>query len=212
MKAIFLNASPRKTANTAQLLKAAQQGAKASSYETEYYNLYDLNFAGCRSCFACKRKGIEHPCQCYWKDDLSPILEHIYKADRLIIGSPIYYGEPTGLFRCVFERVCFPAMSYNDYSSTFLGKVDTDIILTMNVDETYYHSNYSEKFKKQFAVLRFLNGTIKIHPFFDTLQVSDYSKYEMAGFNAERKMQRHEQQFPIDLEYAFKICSAPSIV
>ncbi len=212
MKAIFLNTSPRKNANTAQLLKAAQQGAKAGNYETEYHDLCDLSFVGCRSCFTCKRKGIEQPCRCYWKDDLSPILEHIYEADRLIIGSPIYFGEPTGLFRCVFERLCFPALSYNNFSSIFSGKIDTDIILTMNMDETYYQKNYSGNLKRQFASLHFLNGVVRIHPFFDTLQVSDYSKYEMAGLNAERKMQRHEQQFPIDLEHAFKIGSAPSVV
>ena len=64
MKAIVLNASPRKNCNTAQLLKAAQQGAEQAGAETEYIDLYDLNFTGCRSCLACKRKDGER-CKCF---------------------------------------------------------------------------------------------------------------------------------------------------
>ena len=37
---------------------------------------------------------------------------------------------------------------------------------------------------------------------FDTLQVKDYSKFSMAGFNAEHKKAHHEKQFPLDLEKA----------
>lgn len=56
-KVIILNGSPRKNFNTAKLLKQAQTGAEATGAEVEYFNLYDYNFLGCRSCFACQRKG-----------------------------------------------------------------------------------------------------------------------------------------------------------
>ena len=39
MKAIILNASPRKNWNTAQLLKSAQKGAEEAGAETEYVDL-----------------------------------------------------------------------------------------------------------------------------------------------------------------------------
>ncbi len=94
MKTIIVNASPRKNWNTAQLLKEAQKGAESVGAETEYIELYDLTFTGCRSCLACKRKNVQEPCRCYWKDDLTPLLEQIWQADRLILGSPVYYSEP----------------------------------------------------------------------------------------------------------------------
>ena len=56
MKAIVLNASPRKNWNTAQLLKAAQKGAEDAGAETEYIDLYDLSFTGCRSCLLASAK------------------------------------------------------------------------------------------------------------------------------------------------------------
>jgi len=57
-KALFINGSPRKNGNTAQLLKRAMNGAREAGAEVELVNLYDrsLNYKGCMSCFACKIK------------------------------------------------------------------------------------------------------------------------------------------------------------
>ena len=59
VKALFINGSPRKNGNTAQLLKRAMDGAREAGAEVELVNLYDrnLNYKGCMSCFACKLKG-----------------------------------------------------------------------------------------------------------------------------------------------------------
>ena len=205
MKTIIINGSPRKNWNTAQLLKEAKKGAESIGAEAEYMDLYELNYTGCRSCLACKRKGIAQPCKCYWKDDLSPVLERIWQADRLIIGSPIYYSEPTGGVRSLLERLVFPAMSYNDYSSVFKGRVDVDIFLTMNVPMQRYKQAYERRMQEYFAPMRFLNGRIRLIPVCDTLQVNDYSKYDMAGFSEEHKKAVRATEFPKMLEQAFRI-------
>ena len=41
-KALFINGSPRKNGNTAQLLKRAMDGAREAGAEVELVNLYDL--------------------------------------------------------------------------------------------------------------------------------------------------------------------------
>ena len=97
MQTIVLHASPRKAWNTATLLKSAAEGAKSAGSEVEYIDLYDLNFTGCRSCMLCKRKGAQR-CHCYWKDDLSPIIDKIFRADVLLIGTAIYLGRPTSRY------------------------------------------------------------------------------------------------------------------
>ena len=205
MKTILLNGSPRKNRNTAQLLREAQKGALSVGAQVEYIDLYDLNYNGCRSCLACKRKGIAEPCKCYWKDELTPVLEKVWQADRLIAGTPIYYGEPTGGFRSFLERVTFPAMSYNDYSTVFAGHVDVVVFLTMNAPMQYYKQAYEQRFPEYFAPFRFLNGQIRLIPVCDTLQVTDYSKYEMASFSEEHKRAVHAAEFPMMLEMAFGI-------
>ena len=204
MKTIILNGSPRKNWNTALMLKEAQKGAESVGSEVEYINLFDLTYTGCRSCLICKRKDSQR-CHCFWKDDLSPLLDRIFQADALIIGSPIYLGDVTSQIHALMERLHFCTLSYDDYSNYFKGKVDVGIILTMNAPRDMYESWYKPKFENMLQSFKGLNGSFEIYPCCDTLQVNDYSKYNMAGFNEEHKKLSRETNFPKDLEQAFKL-------
>ena len=94
MKLIAFNGSPRKKWNTATLLEHALKGAKDKGAKTELIHLYDLDYKGCTSCFACKR--IRGECgHCAIKDDLRPVLKKVETADAILIGSPIYYAITT---------------------------------------------------------------------------------------------------------------------
>ncbi len=204
MKIIILNGSPRKDWNTAKMLKEAQRGAESVGAETEYIDLFDLSFTGCRSCLACKRKDAER-CKCFWKDDLSPVIDRIFAADALIIGSPIYLGDITSQVHALIERLHFCALSYDNYSNYYTGKVDVGIILTMNAPKTVYNLAYRKKAKEVAQGFKVLNGATEVYACCDTLQVDDYSKYNMASFNEEHKKSMREKQFPEDLKNAFKM-------
>jgi multimeric flavodoxin WrbA len=199
-----LNASPRKAWNTAKLLKSAAEGAKSAGSEVEYMDLYDLNFTGCRSCMLCKRKGAQR-CHCYWKDDLSPIIDKIFRADALLIGTAIYLGRPTSRYFEVLERLHFCALSYDDYSNYFTGKVNVGLFVSMNASKEFYDRLYKDAFEGYARELQMLNGEVCLYPCHDTLQVADYSKYNMASFDAERKKLSREKNFPRDLENAYQI-------
>ena len=129
----------------------------------------------------------------------------VENADRLITGAPIYYSEPSGGFRSFLERLTFPAMSYNDYSSVYTGHVDVDVFLTMNAPLQYYKQAYERRMQEYFAPMRFLNGTTRLIPVCDTLQVKDYSKYDMAGFSEAHKRAVRDAELPAMLELAFKV-------
>ncbi len=204
MKAIVLNGSPRKNWNTAMMLKEAQKGAESVGAEVEYIDLFDLTYTGCRSCMACKRKGGER-CKCFWKDDLSPIIDRIFEADALFVGSPIYLGDITSQVHALIERLHFCALSYDDYSNYFTGKVNVGIILTMNAPKVFYNMSYKKKAKEVAGIFKALNGNVEVYPCCDTLQVNDYSKFDMASFSEEHKKKMREQEFPKDLEYAFQM-------
>ncbi len=204
MKTIILNGSPRKNWNTAMLLKEAEKGAGEAGSETEYIDLYDLQFTGCRSCMACKRTDGER-CKCFWKDDLSPVIDRIFQADSLIIGSPIYLGDITSQVHALIERLHFCALSYDDYSNYFKGKVNVGIILTMNAPKVYFEQGYQGKAKEVEQIFRALNGIVEVYAACDTLQVNDYSKFNMAGFSEKHKKEMREKQFPVDLEEAFRL-------
>ena len=202
MKTIVINASPRKDWNTAEIMKSAEQGAKSVGAETEYIDLYDLTFTGCRSCLACKINGAER-CKCYWNDDLSPVIDKILSADTLLIGSPIYLSEPTSQYRALLERLIFSILSYDGDWNYFKGKVNVGIYYTMNAPREYYESSMKNSLATSESFYGMLNGEVKVQAVCDTLQVNDYSKYSMGAFSEEAKKEHREKQFDTDLKDAF---------
>jgi multimeric flavodoxin WrbA len=81
MKVLAINGSSRKTWNTTTLLNKALESAASEGAETEIIHLYDLNFKGCTSCFACKLKGGKSYRNCAYQDELSPVLKNVHKVD-----------------------------------------------------------------------------------------------------------------------------------
>ena len=124
MKVYAINGSPRKNKNTATLLNKALEGVKASNpdAETEVINLYDLNYTGCKSCFACKLIGGKSYGKCAIKDDLYEVLEKLSQADGIIFGSPIYLGQITAQLQGFFERFIFQYLVYDKNYSTIAPK------------------------------------------------------------------------------------------
>ena len=205
MKAIAINGSPRKDWNTDLILQEALKGAADAGAEVEMIHLYDLNFTGCRSCFACKRKDAE-PAKCFWKDDLSPVLDKILSADAVFFGTPIYFGEITSQMHALIERLSFILMTYDDYSKKlFHGKVNCGCFYTMNVPQEGYEKMYEARMQQSFAVLNKLNGEVVDYACCDTLQFSDYTKFQTAMFSEEHKHKMREEQFPKDLAEAYQI-------
>ncbi len=207
MKTIIINASPRKNWNTGQLLKEAQKGAESVGAETEYIDLYDLSFTGCRSCLTCKLRNGRHP-GCAWKDELSPLIDRILESDELIIGTPIYWGEPTAQFRALMERLLFCVVPY-EAGTYFNGKVNVSFVYTMNAPQAYYENTlrpYVDSIEGLFK--HFLHGEVRSYAAFDTLQVKDYSRYDMGYFDEAAKKAHREEQFPADLAACFELGKA----
>lgn len=113
MKAIAINGSPRKNWNTATLLTRALEGAASQGAETELIHLYDYEYHGCTSCFACKLKGAPSYGRCVVNDQLKPILQKVTEAGALLLGSPIYFSDTTGAMRSFLERLMFQYLCYD---------------------------------------------------------------------------------------------------
>jgi hypothetical protein len=99
MNVLAINGSPRKKWNTATLLEKSLEGAASVGAETELVHLYDLDFKGCTSCFACKLKGGKSYGKCAMKDGLTPILEKLVNTDVLILGSGEHLSQLNKLER-----------------------------------------------------------------------------------------------------------------
>lgn len=117
MKTIAVNGSPRKNWNTSVLLKHALEGATDAGSETELIHLCELAYSGCCSCFACKKKE-RIITGCAVKDRLTDVLEKIWSCDVLLLGSPIYLGNITGMMKSFLERLIFAYLYYSKYAAS----------------------------------------------------------------------------------------------
>jgi len=207
MKAIGVNGSARKKWNTATLLKRAIDGAASQGAKTELFHLYDLNYKGCISCFACKTKNGKSYGKCAVKDGLTPVLKKVNEADVIILGSPIYFGSVTGEMRSFMERLFFPLMTYTDPPGSLLSrKVGAAFIYTMGATEEIAREHgFDKHIALNEMLIKDVLGASETLCSYDTYQFEDYSKMHAPRFDPEKKAKVRAEVFLIDCEKAFKI-------
>ena len=138
------------------------------------------------------------------RDDLRPILERARQADVLVLGSPIYFSYPTGVYRAFLERLAFPVYSYR-YED---GKpcvcrdkvIETANIFTMNCPKDWMEKfNYPALLESNTQTLETVFGASETLYSCDTYQFADYSRYDMNLFDEAAKRAHRDSQCPIDL-------------
>ena len=208
MKVLAFNGSPRKNANTATLLKKALEGAiQGGADKTDMIHLYDYNFTGCRSCFACKKIGGSSYGHCAAQDELTPIIEEARDADVLIFGSPIYFGNLSGEMRCFLERLLFAEFSYDEnYTSLWPKKVQSGMIYTLNRPSNKQYTEAMD-YSVEFFIRKVLGNVTSMYSL-DTYQFTDYSKYYCPMFDEPHKREVHETVFLQDCQHAFQLGAA----
>ncbi len=108
MRFLVLNGSPRKNGVTTQVLTKAYETLKAN-HEGEYVDLYDLEIKPCVGCLQCRPdKTCVLP-----RDGAHEVAEKIKQADLLVVGTPTYWGNMTGVMKNLFDR-CVPVFEYLD--------------------------------------------------------------------------------------------------
>ncbi|MEA4964170.1 flavodoxin family protein [Lutispora sp.] len=207
MKILAVNGSPRKKWNTAILLNKALEGAESQGAETALIHLYDLNFKGCTSCFACKMKDGNSFGRCAVRDELTPILRNIEEADGIILGSPVYFGTASAEMRAFMERLLYPYVVYEAIPSVHIKKrINTGFIYTMGATESQMTElGYEQHFKFNEMFMEHIFGSSETLVVTDTYQFDDYSKYVATLFDADEKARRRKEVFPNDCKKAFEM-------
>lgn len=211
MKALFVNASPRKNWNTHKMLESAMKGAIDSGAECEMIHLYDYKFKGCVSCFACKVKNNKTNGLCAYRDDLRPVLEKALESDVIVAGSPVYFSYPTGMFRSFIERLLFPIMKYEvNPDGSRPRNIDktiySGIIYTMNCPEDLAAKiHYPEYLSPNASAMNLVLGYCEELCAYNTYQFSDYSRYDASMFSEPVKAEHREKVFPEDLKKAYEL-------
>jgi multimeric flavodoxin WrbA len=132
----------------------------------------------------------------------------IEASDALILGAPIYLGTITGVMKSFLERLATPYLvldADSEMVSFFPRQIPTAFIHTAGGDQNHLKAMGVENhIRNNEMMLKMVFGSVESLMVTDTLHVEDYSKYVMP-FDAEEKMKRHKEVFPLDCEKAFEL-------
>ena len=99
MKILIFNGSPRPKGNTDLLLEKVEKGIQQAGITPERINLSGLSIHPCIGCGNCEAEG-----ECIFSDDMVEMYEKIGEANRIVIGSPIYFYGVTAQTKAFIDR------------------------------------------------------------------------------------------------------------
>jgi multimeric flavodoxin WrbA len=94
--------SPRGRSNTAALVAAALEELEAAGASCETISLRDVTIAPCLAHDACADYAA-----CPLADDAAAVLERVYAADCLVLGTPVYYENVSAQMKALIDRSLF---------------------------------------------------------------------------------------------------------
>jgi multimeric flavodoxin WrbA len=94
--------SPRRDGNTAALVAAALGELEAAGASCDTISLRDVTIAPCLA-----HDGCADYAACPLDDDADGVLERVYAADCLILGSPVYYENVSAQMKAFIDRNLF---------------------------------------------------------------------------------------------------------
>jgi multimeric flavodoxin WrbA len=110
MKVLFLLGSGRQDGNTARAIEIFRESLERSSsemgvvFEAETVFLGQENLLFCRGCRVCFDHGENF---CPLKDGLLAVRDKVNAADALVIASPVYVEDVSGLIKNWIDRMAF---------------------------------------------------------------------------------------------------------
>lgn len=105
MKVLLINGSPRQQGNTATALAEVAKQLSKEGIESEITWIGNKPIRGCVACGQCAAKGLG---RCVFDDDVcNKISEKFEEANALIVGSPVYYGQPNGALLSIIQRAFY---------------------------------------------------------------------------------------------------------
>ena len=110
MNVLLVNGSPRANGNTARALKEVADTLVAEGIDVDPVWIGATPVRGCIACGQCKAKNLG---RCVFDDDAAnAIIGKLKNADGIVIGAPVYYGQPAGAFLALWQRICFAGAAF----------------------------------------------------------------------------------------------------
>ena len=174
------------------LVSRVLSGAKEHGLETEIIYLSDYSFSDCIGCEGCKATF-----RCVLKDDMQTIYEKIEESDAIVLGSPTYFYNVTGITKTFLDRLYPYVVLNNEDRSVWLSlnevhgmkyAVTVAVCEQNNAEDMGYTSIVMDK-TLQSVGYRVVESVKALH-LFARGDVKNNEEYLRASFNAGIKLAR----------------------
>ncbi len=103
MKVLMINGSPNPKGCISTAFDIAAEELAAAGVESEQVLVGNKDIRGCIACGRCRELG-----KCVFGNDLvNECARKLAEADGIIIGSPVYYGNPNGTVLSFMQRLFY---------------------------------------------------------------------------------------------------------
>ena len=110
-KVLLVNGSPHRNGNTFTALSEVAKTLEEEGISSEIVHIGNRPVQGCIGCYKCKEKGI-----CVFQDETYLKLRgKLEAADGIIIGSPVYFGGPSGSLCALLDRLFYSSGGLAQY-------------------------------------------------------------------------------------------------
>ena len=104
-KILLLNGSPNREGCTYTALKEVADTLNRHGTETEIIQTGNKPMQDCIACMHCQKTGNN---KCVLSNDIvNEVITKLADSDGLVIGSPVYFGGPSGRICSAMDRICF---------------------------------------------------------------------------------------------------------
>jgi len=104
LRVLIINGSPRQKGNTSIALAEIAKQLEKLGIESEIVWIGNKPVRGCIACNTCK----DNPGACVFDDDVcNGISAKMNSSDALIVGSPVYWGQPNGAVLSIIQRAFY---------------------------------------------------------------------------------------------------------
>lgn len=103
MKITAFYGSSKKSGNSSRIVDSILKGAETKGHSTEKVYLYYQKIHGCLGC----QENVHESERCIHNDDMkNKLVDKIIASDVIIISSPIFFGQITGVLKTFIDRWC----------------------------------------------------------------------------------------------------------
>lgn len=116
-KILLINGSPNEEGCTYTALSELKAQLEKNGVDTELLYLGTQPISGCTACRACGKLG-----KCVIDDAVNTVGERLSEFDGIVLGSPVYYGAPSGQLCAFLDRLFFA------YGGKMAGKLAASVV------------------------------------------------------------------------------------